>query len=97
MSFQTEGDPMTAQATLEPADLIIVYGLDTCEDTTRARAHLDAAAIPFQYVRLDVDQAARSRVHAAGYFATPVVVTPAGVIYMEPSDPELDAIVAAVC
>lgn len=86
---------MTDRTTLEPADVVLVYGLDTCEDTTHTRAHLDARGTPFRYVRLDVDEAARNQVHAAGYFATPVVVTPAGAVYMEPSDDELDAIVAA--
>jgi len=87
---------MPDHATLQPADVVLVYGLDTCEDTTRARAHLAAAGTAFRYVRLDEDDAAREMVHAAGYFATPVVVTPTGAIYVEPSDDELDAIVASI-
>ena len=87
---------MTDGLPLEPADEILVYGRDTCEDTTRARAHLAAAGIAFRYVRLDEDDTARELVHAAGYVATPVVVTPAGVIYVEPSDEALGAIVASV-
>lgn len=87
---------MSDQATLQPADIVLVYGRDTCEDTTRAREHLDAAGVAFRYTRIDEDKAAGDLVHAAGYFATPVVVTPAGAIYMEPTDGELDAIVASV-
>ena len=87
---------MSDQATLRPADVVLVYGRDTCDDTTRAREHFEAAGVAFRYTRIDEDEAARELVHAAGYFATPVVVTPAGAIYMEPTDEELDAIVASI-
>ena len=86
---------MTDAATLRPADVVVIYGLDTCEDTTRARQHLSAAGVAFRYVRIDEDVMARERVDAAGYFATPVVVTPSGRVYIEPSDDELDAIVTS--
>jgi glutaredoxin len=85
---------MTDAATLLPADVVLIYGRDTCEDTTRAREHLTGAGVTFRYLRIDEDEIARALVHAAGYFATPVVVTPAGAVYMEPSDDELDSIVA---
>jgi mycoredoxin len=87
---------MTERAGLLPAEIVLVYGRDTCEDTTRAREHLTAAGVPFRYLRIDEDDAARELVHGAGYFATPVVVTPMGVIYEEPTDDELDAMVASV-
>ena len=87
---------MTDQIALEPAEVVLVYGRDTCEDTTRARVHLERAGVPFRYLRVDEDEASRSLVHGAGFFATPVVVTPSGVIYVEPTDEELDAIVASV-
>jgi glutaredoxin len=86
---------MTELTRLEPADVVLVYGRDTCEDTTRARQHLTAAGVAFRYRRVDEDEAAGALVHGAGYFATPVVVTPSGAIYVEPSDDELEAIVAA--
>ena len=76
---------------LRDPEVTVVYGLDTCEDTTRAREHFDAAGHAYRYVRLDVDTVARDRLHAAGYRATPVVLTPGGAIAMEPSDTELDA------
>ena len=85
-----------AAAALPPTEIVRVYGRDTCEDTTRAREHLTAAGVPFDYLRIDEDEAAAELVHGAGYFATPVVVTPAGVIYVEPTDEELAAIVASV-
>jgi mycoredoxin len=87
---------MTEAAALRPADVVLVYGRDTCDDTTRAREHLTAAGVPFDYLRIDEDEAAGDLVHAAGYFATPVVVTPAGTIYVEPTDEELDVIVASI-
>jgi glutaredoxin len=87
---------MTGPATLLPAEIVLVYGRDTCDDTTRAREHLTAAGVAFRYTRIDEDEAAGDLVHAAGYFATPVVVTPAGAIYVEPTDEELGAIVASV-
>ena len=73
----------------------VIYGLDTCEDTTRARDHFDAAGRAYRYVRLDVDIASRQSLHRAGYHATPVIVTPAGDRYMEPSDELLAEIIAA--
>ena len=85
---------MTEPAALQPAEIVLVYGRDTCDDTTRAREHLTAAGVSFRYQRVDEDEAAGALVHGAGYFATPVVVTPAGVIYVEPTDEELDEIVA---
>jgi glutaredoxin len=87
---------MTDLAGLADPDIVVVYGLDTCDDTTRARRHFEGAGLPFRYVRLDQDHEARSRVHAAGYFATPVVVTPGGRLSVEPEDDELGAIVVAV-
>lgn len=80
---------------LRDPSVTVVYGLDTCEDTTRARERFDAAGHAFRYVRLDVDTAARDRLHAAGYLATPVVLTPGGSIAVEPSDTELDAMIGA--
>ncbi len=84
----------TAHEFADPAS-IVVYGVDTCEDTTRAREHLTAAGRDFRYVRLDKEPGTRQRLHDAGWMATPVVVTPAGELHVEPSDEILDEIVAA--
>jgi glutaredoxin len=77
-------------------DTVTVYGIDACDDTTRALRHLEAAGLPHSYVKLDEDAGAKARLTAAGYLATPVVVTPAGQLFVEPSDAELDEIVASV-
>ena len=51
---------MTDAAALEPAEIVLVYGRDTCEDTTRAREHLERAGVPFRYLRVDEDEDART-------------------------------------
>jgi glutaredoxin len=73
----------------------VVYGLDTCDDTTRARAFFDDAGHPYRYVNLDHEPAIRSELHAAGLTATPVVVDPSGRIEVEPSDEVLGSMVGA--
>ena len=80
---------------LRDPDLTVIYGVDTCEDTVRAMERFDAAGRPYRYVRLDVDTAIRDGLHELGHMVTPVVVTPAGDISVEPSDEELAAIIAA--
>ncbi|MCY7418641.1 MAG: NrdH-redoxin [Chloroflexi bacterium] len=75
---------------------ITVYGYVWCEDTARARAHFDAAGVAYDYVNYEVDSAAKALVHGAGYGSTPVVITPQGTLFMEPSDDELAGIVEAL-
>jgi mycoredoxin len=86
---------MTTDLRLSSPDTITVYGYDWCRDTTRARDHFDAAGVGYAYVNYEVDPAAKELVHGAGYGSTPVVITPQGALFMEPSDEELAGIVAA--
>lgn len=81
---------------LLPQDIVVVYGVDTCEDTTRARDRLSAAGVSFRYVRLDRERATKAALVAAGYGATPVLVAPVGPILVEPDDPALDQLIAAL-
>ena len=81
---------------------ILVLGRDTCEDTTRSRAHLVARGIPFAYrnVEFDAEADAINRSHNAGVRVTPVIligdpVRP-GRVVIEPSNDELDAAIAEV-
>ena len=75
---------------------IVVYGVDTCEDTTRTRDHLDELGIGYTYVNLDVDAEAERRVREwnNGKRITPTVVlsSASGSKRMaEPENSELDA------
>jgi glutaredoxin len=79
---------------------ILILGRDTCEDTTRSRAHLTARAIPFVYrnVEFDPEADAINRSYNEGVRVTPVILigdpqSPARVV-VEPSDEELDAAIA---
>ena len=76
-------------------EVTLIHGVDSCEDTTRARERFDAAGRRYRYVDLDADPATRQRLHDAGLVVTPVVVTPAGDVFIEPSDAELAAIIAS--
>ena len=87
---------MTTELRLSSPDTITVYGYDWCEDTTRAREHFDAIGVAYTYVNYELDPAAKDVVHGAGYRSTPVVVTPQGSLFMEPSDAELAGIVAGM-
>ena len=81
---------------------ILVLGRDTCEDTTRSRAHLAARGIPFTYrnVELDAEADAINRSYNAGVRVTPVILIgdPArpGRVVIEPSNDDLDAAIAEV-
>lgn len=81
---------------------ILVLGRDTCEDTVRSRAHLDAIGIPYVYGNVELDPAAdaRNRSFNDGHRVTPTILigdplNPA-IVLMEPSDDELDAAIAEV-
>ena len=84
---------MSNDSRLPAVDTVTVYGLDTCEDTSRAREHFNAAGLTYRYVNYDLEPTSRQLVHAAGYTHTPVVVLPDGSLFMEPSDEELAGIV----
>ncbi len=81
---------------------ILVLGRDTCEDTIRSRAHLDARGIPYVYGNVEVDPEAdaRNRSYNNGNRVTPTIligdpVNPT-IVVMEPSNDELDAAIAEV-
>jgi len=85
-----------------PWPRILVLGRDTCEDTIRSRAHMDAGAIPYEYrnVELDPDADALNRSYNGGIRVTPTILigdpdAPARVV-AEPSDDELDAAIREV-
>jgi glutaredoxin len=71
---------------------VIVYGTDECEDTRETRQYLEGRAIPYQYVNVEKDPAARKWVldQNDGEQKTPTVDV-SGFILSEPSNGELDA------
>lgn len=79
---------------------ILVLGRDTCEDTTRSRAHLEARAIAFTYRKVDEDPEADAWIRRLndGGWVTPTILIgdPAAPdqILREPSNDELDAALA---
>ena len=81
---------------------ILVLGRDTCEDSTRSRAHLRARDIPFVYrnVEFDPEADAINRSYNSGVRVTPVILIGdpkhPGRVLIEPSDDELDAAIAEV-
>lgn len=81
---------------------ILVLGRDTCEDTTRSRAHLTARGFPFAYRNVEVDAEADTlnRSYNAGVRVTPVILVGdperPGRVLVEPSNDELDAAIAEV-
>ena len=79
---------------------ILVLGRDTCEDTTRSRAHLGARGIPFEYRNIELDPEADALIRSFndGERVTPTILlgdpdAPARVL-SEPSNDELDAAIA---
>lgn len=81
---------------------ILILGRDTCEDTTRSRAHLTARGVPFAYrnVEFDAEADAINRSYNDGIRVTPVILIgdpdrPARVV-IEPSNDELDAAIVEV-
>jgi glutaredoxin len=86
-------DPL--QSPTPPA--ILILGRDSCEDTTRSRAHLEALGVPFTYLHVDEDPAADAWIRRlnAGNWVTPTILIgdpeQPTVSLREPSDDELDA------
>jgi mycoredoxin len=76
---------------------IVVYGADWCGDCLRAKRLLDARGRDYQWIDVEVQAgAAQEAVRLAkGRKNIPVIVMPDGSILVEPSDPELDAALAA--
>jgi glutaredoxin len=90
-------DPLAADART-PA--ILVLGRDTCEDTTRSRAHLASRGIAFTYLHVDRDPSADEWIRRlnGGVWVTPTILLgdpdePTHTL-REPTNEELDAALA---
>jgi len=72
---------------------VVVYGAGWCRDSRRALRWLDEARVPYRYVDLDHDSAARAHVRTLqrGGRQVPTVVLPDGRVLIAPSDNDLRA------
>jgi glutaredoxin len=83
-----------------PTPPILIFGRDTCEDTTRSRAHLSERAIAFTYRRVDDDPEADAWIRRLndGAWVTPTILignpSDPRTILREPSNDELDEALA---
>lgn len=79
---------------------ILILGRDTCEDTIRSRAHLDARGIPYDYRRVDREPDADLWIRRLNddVWVTPTILIgdpqSPDQILREPSNDELDAALA---
>ncbi len=76
---------------------ITFYGTRWCPDSRRSRALLDRLAVPYRYVDLDHDEAAAAWAAAQNGGRRRIPTTacgPAGPVLIEPSDPDLEALLA---
>lgn len=67
---------------------IILYGTLWCGGSRRTRQLLDRAEIPYQFVDIDQDEAARRIVETInhGYRSVPTLVFPDGTTLTEPTE-----------
>ncbi|HEX7305781.1 glutaredoxin family protein [Lentzea sp.] len=71
---------------------IVMYGAEWCGDCRRAKSWLTRNDVPFTYVDVEHDDAARDRaIEIAGRRNIPVVVLPNGDFLVEPTDTQLAA------
>ena len=81
---------------------ILILGRDTCEDTTRSRAHLEALGIPYDYRRVDREPEADVWIRRLNddVWVTPTILlgdpqSPAQIL-REPSNDELEAAIVVM-
>lgn len=74
-----------------------LFGADWCADCRRAKSWLRRHAVPFVEFDTDADPDLRSRAAeiAGGRSNIPVVVTPDGMVLVEPSNVELSSALSA--
>jgi glutaredoxin len=72
---------------------IVVYGIETCADTIRARAWLDEYRIPYVWIDVNTDRAGYDFVVKVnnGRRTIPTVLFGDGSILVEPTDEQLAA------
>ncbi len=88
--------PAPAPVPIDVPPELTVYGADWCGDCRRAKHHLDTAGVPYRWVDLRSDLAAKRMLAAAGLRAIPVIATPDGRVLVEPSNADLGRLVASL-
>jgi glutaredoxin len=78
-------------ARLPIPDMLTVYGAAWCGDCRRVTRHLDASGVAYRYLDLETDRVAQAALDAVGISSIPVVITPDGRMFVEPSVWELAA------
>ena len=76
---------------LPTPDTLTVYGAAWCGDCRNVVRYLDASGIDYRYLDLGIDRAAQATLDGVGIRSIPVVVTPDGDVFIEPSARELAA------
>ena len=89
-------EPAPEAHALPAPDQLTVYGADWCGDCRRAKRQLEAAGIAYQWVDMLRDEAAQQMIDASGIRSIPVIITPGGEVFIEPSNDELDRMVASL-
>lgn len=72
---------------------IIMYGTTWCPDCTRAKRVLERHNVPYTWINIEEDAAARTRVQEinGGYMSVPTILFPDGSVLVEPGNSELEA------
>ncbi len=70
---------------------VVVYGTETCHDTTRSRALLERMNVPYNFYNIDLDAGINKTAQAlaSGSTKIPVVDLGGGSVLVEPSDESL--------
>lgn len=77
---------------MSDAKKITLYGADWCSDCTRSKGYLDAHHVPYTYVDVDADAAAKEMIETlTGAKSIPVIIFEDGSYLIEPSNAELGA------
>jgi mycoredoxin len=71
---------------------IIMYGTTWCPDCSRAKRILERHNVPYTWVNIEDDAAARTRVQEinGGYMSVPTILFPDGSVLVEPGNKELE-------
>jgi mycoredoxin len=78
---------------MEKSTEIVMYGTTWCGDTRRARRFFDEHSIPYRWIDIDQDPAAKKYVEEInhGFRSVPTIIFPDGSMLVEPTTSQLAA------